>query len=228
MTVGGDSHGLAQSIVPGITQLALAPGQTGTVPINIENIDNLQPGGHYAAIIFKTVSVAGISQQNNVGINQVISSLLFLTTANGGTQSVQLSNPGIGTVYLTMPSNLNLVFTNTGNTQTTPRGVVIVKKGNDEVERGVIGINASILLPGVSGIYSVNMTREVSHFTSGKYTIKIVYNTAEQKSSSLYNKQYLYINYQYVLVLIAVIVVIAGGLYWSIKRFLSGRNSNKH
>jgi hypothetical protein len=221
VTVGGDQHGLAQSIVPGITQLALAPGQTEAVPITIENINNLQPGGHYAAIIFKTLSVGGGSQVNSVGINQIISSLIFLSTSGEGTQSVQLSNPDIGSFYLNMPKSLNLVFTNTGNTQTTPRGTVTITKGKQEVAKGIIAVNSALLLPGNSGIYSVSMIKEVSHFSSGNYSIKIDYNAGEQKSSSLYNKQYLYLNYQYILVVAAIFIVILMILYWIFRRLLA-------
>jgi hypothetical protein len=228
LNVGGSQHGLAGSIVPGITQLALSPKQTGAVPITIQNINDLQPGGHYAAIIFKSIGVGSNSKSNNVGINQIVSSLIFLSTSEGGTQSVQLSNPDLGSFYFTMPSTLNLVFTNTGNTQTTPRGVIIIKKGKQEVARGVIGINTSILLPGVSGIYAVNMIKEVSHFSSGKYSIQIQYNTAEQKSTSLYNKQYFYLNYRYIIVVAAIMIVILTGLYWLIKKLLLRYHSSKH
>lgn len=105
---------------------------------------------------------------------------------------------------------------------------MVYNNGVHDVARGVIGLNSSILLPGVSGIYTVNMIKEVSHFSSGKYSIKIEYNTGEQKSTSLYNKQYLYLNYRYILVVTALVIVILVGSYGLVRKLLLRYHVSNH
>ena len=65
-------HYLASSLSFVLPQLALAPSQNIVTPVTINNANQLSPGGHYAAVIFKINSAPLKDTKNPVNISPAI------------------------------------------------------------------------------------------------------------------------------------------------------------
>lgn len=200
-------HGLANWMRPAFHQLALAPGATQSVLIDIPNVQSLAPGGHYGAVIYKVVSSGSVALGNKVSVNQEVSSLVFLTTSSGGTQAIQFNGLSLGALASAMPQSVNMVFTNTGNTQTSPQGLITVTgPGHKEVARGAINVNSGLILPGTSRLYSVALTSEHKLVYPGIYHLRVVYSVPGAATTMSYTKSFLFVN-QALLVVIGLVIL---------------------
>ena len=201
-------HGLAQWMKPAFTHFDLLPGATELIPVSIINVGTLAPGGHYGAIIYRVVVKGSSTTGNSVGSNEEVSTLVFLTTYNKGIQAVTMGNPHLNSLMLHIPTAVNLVLTNTGNTQTAPRGVVTVSTSSGkEIARGIIDIDSGLVLPSTSRLYAVALRAESGRNLPGLYKIHIVYRADGNTTSSTYTKTFILIN-EPIVVAAAVILLI--------------------
>jgi hypothetical protein len=215
-----NSHGLAKSMVPAYTQFALGPGETQTIPVSID-ATNLAPGGHYGAILYKVIPTQLASRKNAISSNEEISSLVFLTTFNNGSQIVKLDKPSTRSLYFKMPTSIDLVFMNTGNTQTSPRGIVkVLNSKNKEIGRGIINIDSGLVLPDTSRLYVVSLRNEVGHVYPGTYHFQVSYRADNALTSTIYSKNFYFINQP---IIILVSIGLLGFIFFIIRR--SGRSA---
>ncbi|HUD05372.1 MAG TPA: hypothetical protein VMR18_00410 [Candidatus Saccharimonadales bacterium] len=209
-TQPNNSHGLAEWLKPGVTQFALSAGGIQTIPISIANVTSLAPGGHYGAVVFKVVPTIASSKKNQISSNEDISMLVFLTTYGGGIQSVKLDNPPINSFTLHMPSSVDLVFTNNGNTQTAPVGLVTVtNSSNHEIARGIINIDSGLVLPATSGLFIVKLNYEHNFNLPGNYHINIIYQADSSAIVTTYVKKFVFIDEQIVILIIVGLLALA-------------------
>jgi methionine-rich copper-binding protein CopC len=202
-------HGLLGYLSIGYSAIALGPGQNQKVPITILNADKLAVGGHYSALLFK-VSGASNSKGNKVVINQVVSSLLFLSTYGQGTQTIGLTTPVIGSLFTTFPQTINAVFEDTGNTQTAPRGVVqILDSSSHVVSQAQINVDSSLILPQSKRLFTLNLTRTTKHVWPGIYHLRIYYRHDGQAGYSVYEQKFLFVNGSVIAAVIVVIILLA-------------------
>jgi hypothetical protein len=214
-------HGLAQWLKPAKTQVVLPPDGSQAVPIIVTPTAGLAPGGHYGALVYRVVAAGSGAKGNQVGSNQELTSLVFLTTANGGTQSVKLGKLSVGHVMLKIPSTINLVLTNTGNTQVAPSGLVTVAdSSNKEVARGIINPDSGLVLPGTSRLYTVALRSETKVVAyPGTYHLAVAYQANGMIKASVYSTNFLLVNKAILIVSGLFILLVAAGL---IRRFSSG------
>ncbi len=202
-----NKHGLANFISIGVNQIALIPHQSQTVPITIYNADQLSPGGHYGAIIYKVI---GSNQKgvNNVSISQAVSSLIFLTTSGGGSQTLGIQSLAFDSSFATFPSSVNVVLQNTGNTQTIPRGnLQILNSQNKVVSQSQINTTSNLILPGSSRLFNFPINSIKSHFWPGHYTLKFFYRHDGMVGYFVYQKKFLYIGWP-IITLTTVLLII--------------------
>ena len=207
-----DTHGLVDYIRIPAPTIVLSPGQSQSVPVMIINADKLAPGGHYAALIFKLANLAG-AKGNNVLINQAVSSLIFLSTYGHGTQTLSLTNSVIGSITTTLPKTLNLVFENSGNTQTTPSGIVqLLDSSSKLISQTQINTGSSLILPVSDRLFTLNLTQTAKTGWFGLDQLKIMYRHDGQTNYLVYNKRFLYINQGLLttVVIIGLLIVIFG------------------
>lgn len=204
-----DSHSLVSALIFGQPQVAIAAGQAVTIPITVSNTSSLATGGHYAAIVYRVIE-RGIAGGNTVNATPAVSTLVFVSTTGGGTQQVRLAAPTIGTVQATLPTSLNLVFGNTGNTQTTLRGLVQVYGiDNQLVSQGIINIDSGLILPGSERLFSVNLGTQAQGLRwPGFYYVRVAYRHDGQTDYTVYQRRFLYISVPFVIGCIALIIVL--------------------
>lgn len=209
-------HGLAHWMAPGITALTLGPEQTLTVPIYITDASTLAPGGHYGAVIFDILPVESNSA-NHIGANTSVSMLVFLTTENNGTQALRLDTLQIDRIMTILPDSLDVTFTNTGNTQTMPRGLVQLVSGGNVVARGIINADSGQVLPATKRLYQVSLAMLQRIAWPGMYTMRVSYRPDGQQVSQTYERQFAYIPFPAIVLVGLTLIILAG---WLARRFV--------
>jgi hypothetical protein len=214
-------HGLSGYLKLDLPLITLAPQTTKTVTASINDVSKLAPGGHYAAVIARTVATNNPDTlANKVSINQALSSLVFLETAGKGSKSLALLTPDVDKVSFSLPSSVNLVFKATGNTQVTPRGVVDVLHSNKTTQHAIMNENSSLVLPGSSRLLQTSLVGSQHPWWPGKYTLRVQYRFDGSLGITTYEKSFLYINVQAFIVmalLVGLITVAAVKVrkYWA-------------
>jgi hypothetical protein len=204
-------HGLAQWLKPADSRIILAAGHSQNIPITISLTPGLAPGGHYGAIVYRVITSNLAAKGNQVGSNEELTSLVFMTTASGGTQSVKLDKLSLSHVALKVPSTVDLVLTNTGNTQIAPSGLVtIVDPSNKEIARGIINVDSGLILPGSSRLYTVALNPETRFTYPGSYHLVAVYQANGRAKASIYIAPFLLINRPILIVaaLVGLLIVV--------------------
>lgn len=205
----GGGHSLVSAITIGQEVVSIAAGQSAAVPVTVANISNLAPGGHYAAIVYRVVH-AGALSGNTVSVTPAVSTLVFASTTGNGTQAIQLAPPAISAVQAALPTELNMVFGNTGNTQTTLRGIVQLTGADKQlISQGVINIDSGLILPGSTRLFSVDLGAPASGLRwPGFYYVRVAYRHNGQSDYSVYQKRFLFIGIPFVVGVIAVLVIV--------------------
>lgn len=195
----------------------LAPNGSLIVPVTIINTENLSPGGHYAAVKFTASAPFPNTSGDYITANEVVSTLVFLTTYGHVIQAVRLEPLQLSWLTLQIPSSIHLVFDNIGNTQTVPQGLVTINNPfHHEVVKGLINIGSGLVLPATSRLYTVSLISNHTFSYPGIYTLKVSYQLAGSQSISTITKHFLYIN-EPLVIGVAVIVVIV--IFWLIRRY---------
>jgi hypothetical protein len=188
-------------------EIAIGPNQSREIPVTIVNAQSLATGGHYGAVIVKVVGSA--SNGNNVVINQAIASLLFLNTVGQGTQSLSLTTPILNKFYMTFPGTIDTVFTNTGNTQTTPRGVIQITRGSNKiVSQALINANSSLVLPDSKRLFPITLQQTTKLLLPGKYTFKVYYRYAGQSAYTVYQQKFYYIGIPFIILAFCIAILL--------------------
>lgn len=147
---GHGSYSAAEWLSPDTTDFELAPGGSRQVAVTVAVPEEVEPGGHYAALFFQTAS----SQSGEgVGIAARIPSLFYITVP-GVTDSDVLVDAEIDSLVLPRvvqdaPVPVSVVVRNTGNVHLTvaARAFFYCSSGRtDEVDMGQVTV-----LPGCDG-----------------------------------------------------------------------------
>ena len=201
-------YGLANWIDLPADNIVLAPNQGQFVNVQIENRTDLSPGGHYAAILFQ-VNAASQSGTNQVSANQVVSSLVFVRKVGGEHFGLNLKKPSLPVSWLRLPNNVDLSFTNTGNTQTAPRGTVIFKNMfGTQVGNGIVNPNSSLVLPGSNRVIRTPINVQGRIFWPGLYSVNTAYQPDDGSAAKITSTKFLYINLPLILVVVVLIFAI--------------------
>lgn len=203
-----NKHGLADWIVFPTPQIHLEPNQSIPVPVTIQNRDDLPPGGHYAAVLFKAVNPPANIGANHVPINQVVSSLVFVQKLGGEKYGIKLAAPKVPTSWFHMPTNVNLSFTNTGNTQEVPYGVVtITDPFGTEVARGQINTDQTLVLPDSTRIYRTPLLKTSRAWYTGVYKVHVAYRSDGISNYQHVKSDFYYVNFGFFGLVLLIILV---------------------
>jgi hypothetical protein len=125
-----------------------------------------------------------------------VSSLVFVTSYGAGTQELTLATPVIGSLYARMPDSLDVVFTNTGNTQTTVRGVAQVTDASGKpVSQGLINADSGLILPDSQRLFNVSLQPQSNALQLvGQYTLHVLYRHDGQDKYTVYEAKFFYVN----------------------------------
>lgn len=168
-------YALASWMQPEASEITINSGETRTVKVRIENRENLSPGGHYGALVFKNTGLPK-ADTPNVAINQIFASLVFVKKTGGALYNLRLSSLDLPASYLTFPARLVPRFENIGNVHVTPRGEVrVLDPIGRAVFRGVLNEGSVIILPETFREYPIKLFSLDKAFLPGKYTFEFDY-----------------------------------------------------
>ena len=199
-------HGLQNSVQLSVKKFILLPEASQAEQVSIVNTENLAAGGHYGAIIYTPEAINNVN--NNVKISYIptVASLIFLSTAGGGTQDLHLSNILQSKLSFSLPKTTSFIMANSGNTQSTPIGYIkLTGPSDDLIAQAILNHTSTLVLPSSSILMSVNLLTQSSFFTlPGIYTLKFVYGYDGSSKLATISKSFTYIN----LFLIAFVIII--------------------
>jgi hypothetical protein len=219
-------HGLQNSVQLGVKKFILLPGASQVEQVSIVNTTILAAGGHYGAIIYTPEAINNIN--NNVKISYIptVASLIFLSTAGGGTQDLQLSNILQSKLSFSLPKTTSFIMANSGNTQSTPIGYIKLSgPGHNLVSQAILNHTSTLVLPSSSILMSINLPTKSSLFTlPGIYTLKFVYGYSGSNKLLTISKSFLYLN----LYLIIFVIIVLIFLILVIRSLIRKRRRQKH
>jgi len=148
--------------------LILSPGQKGQITVFINN-KALTPGGHYATILAQVSQKS--STTDNVAIQGVLSSLLFVRTNTGREiekGKIQSFEPSRS--FLDFPQKYSFWFQNSGDTDLTPYGLIEIKDPFGGISaKGIINDGSLITLPESIRRYDVAIVKNSPLLLPGIY-----------------------------------------------------------
>lgn len=212
-------HGLATSIKSQVSSVELLPNQNQIILFSIVDATQLAIGGHYGAVTF-SVSPKSVFKKNNVSIVQTVVSLVFTSSYGQGTQTTNLFTPIVGSLRFSMPTNLNLVITNNGNTQTVPLGVIQVYKGSKIISQAQLNTNDSFILPASNRLFNIDLPNLKSPLLPHSYKLVVQYKHVGVNKIKTYSQNFTVIPTFYIYLIIFVVIF----LLWY---FLKNKNKEK-
>ncbi len=187
--------------------VTIPPKESRNVIVKIDDVAMLAPGGHYAAVIAQVIPGSLPTNGNNLAIYQAVSSLIFLETAGQGTKKLELLPISIKNYVLSLPQSLNLSFKSAGNTQTVPRGVVTINRGDKEIQRGIVNQDSSLVLPDSTRLLQVPLNGDRNPLLPGVYTLNVQYRYDGSPVVQTFSKRFVYINVQMVIGVIVILIL---------------------
>ena len=210
-------HSLQATMSVNPSSVVLGAHESEKVAVILSNLDQLAPGGHYGAVLFSPQSVVAGGGSSKVSLQSAVASLIFLKTASGGTQQLRLLPLNLDTLRFGLPSSLYVDFTNTGNTQTAPRGqLTLFGPTGTIVSTTVLNTGSGLILPGSSRLFTVDMFRPSPlHALPGKYRLELRYRTDGQARLTVVSRTFYYVNLAVILPALVLVFV----LVWLLKTY---------
>jgi hypothetical protein len=206
-----NTYGLARWLSIDRPDLDIPAGQQAVINVTITNDNGLAPGAHYAAII--TSASRPDAKTGQLTITPKVSSLIFATKKGGDFYNEHLESVSTNGSFWSLPSSVDVRLKSTGNTYITPRGIVWLMQGQDQVYKGIINAQSAFVLPGMVRNFNVPLNK-IAHFKSGlfytKYTLRVDYRYDGDSSFATRSYSYKVINKLTVLAALILAIVIAG------------------
>ena len=214
-----NTHGLQTAVSFTNQQVTLAPHETQKIPVTLNSVDKLAPGGHYGAVLFSPAPAAAKGAHTKVAIHSAVASLIFLKTASGGTQTLKLVPFSVSPLKFSLPGTNYIAFKDTGNTQSAPQGqLTLYGPTGSIVSTEVINPGSGLVLPGTSRLFTTPLP--LSHpllARPGVYRLELQYRDTTQNKFTVVNKRFFYINLYMLLAFIALCML----AFYLVKRFAS-------
>jgi hypothetical protein len=205
-----NSHSLSSSITIPSSEFLIGAHASQVIPISMNNINKLSPGGHYSAILFTPIVARSTNIKNQISVQPSVASLIFLTTSSGGVQSLKLSAFSVPRIGFNLPSSVYALITNNGNTQVIPRGVTSLTDPTSRVlAQTVLNSSSGMILPGTSRLFTISLSTANTVFKlPGLYHIKLQYAVAGSSAYKTVNKTFIYINPFFFIYLALIVLII--------------------
>jgi hypothetical protein len=160
---------------PETSEVTLEPGEVRSVKVRIENRESLSPGGHYGALVFKTVSPVK-PDIPSVTINQIFSSLVLVKKTGGAVYGLDLVSVEHPDQRFSFGATVVPRFKNPGNVHVVPRGEASVTDPFGRlVYRGVINEGSAIILPETFREFPFKLFPVEKAFVPGPYVLTLKY-----------------------------------------------------
>jgi hypothetical protein len=191
--------------------IVLTPHASQKVAVVLGGLDRLAAGGHYGAVLFSPESAVSAGDRSKVSLQSAVASLIFLKTAGGGVQRLQLQPLKLGSTGFTLPGTVYVDFKNAGNTQTAPQGQLTLFGPTGAIaSTTVLNVGSGLILPGSSRLFTVHLPEPGPlHALPGKYRLEMRYRPDGQAGFTVVSRSFYYINLAVILPALALLVIVA-------------------
>lgn len=216
---GGDlvqKYGIAKWVKVHTPTVELPPKGRQKVTVEVQNLPDLSPGGHYGALLIEALSAeTGDEIRARVSLRQTLTSLLFVKKVGGERYDISLNETVFAKNWWKLPKKINLRFYNAGNVYVVPRGrVELYDPAKRLVADASINTDSLKVLPETYRQIPVNMSGLARAWLPGTYTLKVMYRYDGHDGFATKQYRFLYIP-PYVLV---TAVLLSGGGAWGAKK----------
>lgn len=216
------AHGLAQWMVLDHDSATIPAGGKLQLGVTVNNDAALSAGGHYGAVIAEALTApSGSTGKVEVGVKQVVTSLILLVKDGAPAPNLQLVSQVLGNSSLwNLPAEMTMRFSNDGEVHVVPRGVTVVKDPLGRlVERGALNENSGIVLPGALRKYNTPLMRLASAWMPGRYTVTTTYRYDGSDATKVLATSFWYVGSLVLLAaLLLVLALVGGGVWWLVGR----------
>lgn len=216
------------SMLTGLSDVTLKPGEAKEVTLNVNVPGNAAPGAYFGAVRYSVVPKGTSESERQIALNASIAHLVFVEVPGDVVQQIRVNSLKMQnedkarTIFFTAPNKSALSVQNLGNGFARPFGTVSISNTfgkqvhsyevNDNEPRGIV-------LPNSSRTF----TNDISGVKlPGKYTATASVAYGNGGEVVTYKSAFWYLPVWFLLVVLALILVIVGGIYY-IYRKRSGR-----
>lgn len=214
-------HGLVSWMSLDKSDVTVPAGGNVQVGLTISNSPQMSFGGHYGAVIATAQTApSGPASHNQVGVIEVLSSLILLIKEGGPPPNLVLLSqsvpPGLGALPKSETDN----FSNEGDVHVVPRGVTeMYDPFGREVMGGALNVNSSTILPGMVRTYSTPLMRLASAWVPGEYKLVTDYRYDGTESTKQFISYFWYSGSSMMWAIVALVLLASGGLLWALRRW---------
>jgi hypothetical protein len=208
-------YGLTSWLTLEADTVVLQPGEARTILVSVNNRQDLQPGGHYAAVV---ASVKSLDDQtgNHVVVNQQLLSLILVDKQGGDHYDLKLKSVEQNGNWLHLPNDIKLQFQNPGNVHVVPRGQVLLKNpAGSVIAKGIINSETAFVLPATLRDLYVRLS-PVGHSLPlpGVYHVEVDYryDGIDQTANKSYAVRFINLK------LYTLVILLIGGGIWFVRR----------
>lgn len=223
---GGDlvqKYGIAKWVKVHTPTVELPSKGKQKVTVEVQNLPDLSPGGHYGAVLIEALSAeTGDEIKARVSLRQTLTSLLFVKKVGGERYDLSLKEATFAKNWWKLPQKVGLRFYNAGNVYVVPRGrIELHDPAGRLVADASINTDSLKVLPETHRQIPVNMSGLARVWLPGKYTLKVMYRYDGHESFATKRYSFFYVPTY----LLAVVAVLAGGGVWAAKKLVKVRKS---
>ena len=222
------------TMIKGLQDFELKPGESKTVNFSLEISSNTSPGAYFGVVRYaaQPTTQSSPEQQRQISLTASVGHLVFLTVPGTVVEQIRLESlniankSGNSSVFFKKPTSSSITVKNLGNGFSKPFGNLVISKGKKEVFKNEINKNEikSIVLPNSSRTF----TDDVKGISSpGKY--KVVASVAYGNGGEVVNfqKSFWYLPIWFVITILLVLAIVIVGAWMMYKKASGGKAKRK-
>ncbi len=191
-------------------------GASVDIGVTIVNSSNLQPGGHYGAVLATAQTAPnGSPQTSRVGVLEVLSSLILLVKGGGPPPDLELAAQSVNRIGSRFPTAVTDRFHNIGDVHVVPRGVATVRDPLGKVvARAALNENSGIILPQTYRLYSAPFTPMARAEIPGRYQVMTSYRFDGTEATKTFTSWFWYVPPVWFWVGVALVLAALSLIVW--------------
>lgn len=222
--IGGFQEEYPHSLAPYIRfdkdRFVIPAGQTEQLQVTIENRDNLNPGGHYTAVV---VEAQIAENTDKTTIFPGLTTVFFVKKLGGVRIAYNLESlSGFSRFNIQLPQQIETTIHNSGNTHSIPRGVFKITGWNNRLlAQTVFNPDSSVIFPTTKRSMITHISFQQTPLLFEPITLSFSY---RDTSESEYHTTTLSGFYIHPLVLVSILIG-SVTVIWSLKRYTRTKKS---
>ena len=221
------NHGLSKNLQFSPQKTVIPPHGTQEFVISILRGASLSPGGHFAMVRYQASPAQGRGD-DSVSLRSELATFVFLNTAGKSTYGVRLQPPDIGVKLIEIPDSVDLLFTNTANTQTAVHGTVSMSGPfGRQIANGVVNENSSLVLPGSTRLLQTPLQELHSPLWPGNYRLDFYYKAEPTAAYTHVTRQFMYIGWPTLLIATGIAALMVTGVRYIRRRLRRSAEKKK-